>query len=238
MLALTFTNKAAGEMRSRVEALAPAGGGLGRDLPQPLRPAAPIVRPAGRHGSAFTIYDQADRLRAVKPAMERLDLDGLSITPERIDAAISRAKNDLVGPEELAERGGDHVSAIAAQVYAAYQKRLRDSSAVDFDDLLVHLVTILKEHETSAPSSTPDSATSWSTSIRTPTWPSTRSSGGSRPTTPTSASPATPTSRSTVGAGRISTTSSTSRATSPAAGSSSSSATIGARRTSCASPTT
>ena len=147
ILALTFTNKAAGEMRSRVEALAPRAGvwvGTFHSLcARLLRSYAPLVG----IDRSFTIYDQSDRLRAVKQAMERLDLDGLTITPERIDAAISRAKNDLVGPEALARRGGDHVSAITAKVYAAYQKKLRDSSAVDFDDLLVHLVTILKEHK-------------------------------------------------------------------------------------------
>src|SRR4051812_46140500 len=78
--------------------------------------------------------------------MAGLDLDGLSVPPERVDAAISRAKNDLYGPADLARRGGDHVAAVAAKVFARYQTRLRESSAVDFDDLLVHLVTVLKEH--------------------------------------------------------------------------------------------
>src|SRR5205807_2532109 len=64
-----------------------------------------------------------------------------------VDAAISRAKNDLLSPAALAKRGGDHVAAVAAQVYPAYQTRLRESSAVDFDDLLVHMVTILREHK-------------------------------------------------------------------------------------------
>src|SRR5918998_1046566 len=111
ILALTFTNKAAGEMRSRVEALAPRAGvwvGTFHSLcARLLRSYAPLVG----IDRSFTIYDQADRLRAVKQVMERLDLDGLTITPERVDAAISRAKNDLIGPEALAKWGGDHVSA-------------------------------------------------------------------------------------------------------------------------------
>jgi DNA helicase-2/ATP-dependent DNA helicase PcrA len=78
--------------------------------------------------------------------MTQLDMDGVSVTPERVDAAISKAKNDLVSPAEFARRTGDHVAAVAARVYPAYQTRLRESSAVDFDDLLSHLVTILKEH--------------------------------------------------------------------------------------------
>jgi DNA helicase II / ATP-dependent DNA helicase PcrA len=145
-LALTFTNKAAGEMRERIEALALKSGvwvGTFHSLcARLLRTYAPLVG----LDRGFTIYDQADRLRAVKQAMERLDLDGVTITPERIDAAISRAKNDLVTPEQLEQRARDHVDAVTAKVFRAYLERLRASSAVDFDDLLVHIVTILKEH--------------------------------------------------------------------------------------------
>jgi DNA helicase-2/ATP-dependent DNA helicase PcrA len=147
ILALTFTNKASGEMRERIAALAPDAGvwvgtfhGLCARL---LRTYAPLVG----IDRGFTIYDQADRLRAIKQAMEPLDLDRAAVTPERIEAVISRAKNDLVSPAVLARRSHDHVDAVVAKVYDAYQKRLRASSAVDFDDLLVHLVTILKEHK-------------------------------------------------------------------------------------------
>ena len=146
ILALTFTNKAAGEMKGRIEALVPRSGvwvgtfhGLCARL---LRTYAPLVG----IDRGFTIFDQSDRLRAVKDAMERLELEDASVTPERIDAAISRAKNDLVTPEAMSRRAGDHVQAVTAKVYARYQERLKAASAVDFDDLLVHLVTILKTH--------------------------------------------------------------------------------------------
>ena len=146
VLAITFTNKAAGEMRGRIAALAPGAGvwvGTFHALcARLLRTYAPLVG----IDRGYTIYDQADRLRAVKQAMSAVDLDGASVTPERVDAAISRAKNDLLSPEAYAKRAGDHVSAVSARVYALYQKRLRDSSAVDFDDLLVHIVTVLREH--------------------------------------------------------------------------------------------
>ncbi|HMB06700.1 MAG TPA: UvrD-helicase domain-containing protein [Isosphaeraceae bacterium] len=146
VLALTFTNKAAGEMRARIEALAPQSGvwvGTFHSLcARLLRTYAPLVG----LDRGFTIYDQADRLRAVKQAMERLDLDGVTVPPERIDAAISRAKNDLVTPEQMERRARDHVDAVTAKVFRAYRERLRASSAVDFDDLLVHVVTIVKEH--------------------------------------------------------------------------------------------
>ncbi len=147
ILALTFTNKAAGEMRHRIETIAPDSkvwvGTFHSLCARLLRTYAPLVG----IDRGFTIYDQGDRLRAVKQAMAQLDLDGVSITPERVDAAISRAKNDLVTPEMYAKRSGDHLTAVTAKVYTLYQKRLRDSSAVDFDDLLVHLVTIVKEHK-------------------------------------------------------------------------------------------
>jgi DNA helicase-2/ATP-dependent DNA helicase PcrA len=147
ILAITFTNKAAGEMKSRVEAIAPNSGvvlGTFHSLcARLLRTYAPLV---GLDRS-FTIYDQGDRLRAVKDVMERMKLDELSVSPEKVDQAISKAKNDLITPETLARRGGDHVSAVAAQVFAAYQERLRESSSVDFDDLLGHMVTILKTHK-------------------------------------------------------------------------------------------
>ncbi|MHC5541961.1 ATP-dependent helicase, partial [Singulisphaera rosea] len=146
ILALTFTNKAAGEMRERIEALAPKSGtwvGTFHSLcARLLRSYAPLVG----IDRGYTIYDQSDRVRAVKQVMERFDLEGVSLTPERIDAAISRAKNDLVTPEILARRARDHVDTIVSKVYSGYQERLRESSAVDFDDLLVHLVSILKGH--------------------------------------------------------------------------------------------
>jgi DNA helicase II / ATP-dependent DNA helicase PcrA len=147
ILGLTFTNKAAGEMKARVEAIAPSSGvwlGTFHSVcARLLRTYAPLVG----LDRGFTIYDQGDRLRAVKETMARLKLDDVAVTPERVDAAISRAKNDLLTPEALARRGADHVAAVAAKVFKAYQERLRESSAVDFDDLLVHMVTILKEHK-------------------------------------------------------------------------------------------
>jgi DNA helicase-2/ATP-dependent DNA helicase PcrA len=153
LLALTFTNKAAGEMRERIKALVPGSdvwvGTFHSLCARLLRTYAPLVG----LDRGFTIYDQADRLRAVRQVMAQIDCDGFTITPERVDAAISKAKNDLLGPEAYSRREGvagggrgDRVASLIAKVYALYQKRLLESSAVDFDDLLIHLVTILKEH--------------------------------------------------------------------------------------------
>lgn len=146
ILALTFTNKAAGEMRERIDALVPGSkvwvGTFHGFCARLLRTHGSLVG----LDSSFTIYDQADRLRTVRDALEALGGEDSPITPEKIEAAISRAKNDLAGPKALAHRARDDKDRLIAKVYAAYEERLKAASAVDFDDLLVHVVSILKNH--------------------------------------------------------------------------------------------
>src|SRR5262245_50443537 len=136
ILAITFTNKAAGEMRERIEALVPHSkvwvGTFHGFCARLLRSHSKLVG----IDPGFTIYDQADRLRAVRDVMELLAGDDAGITPERVESAISRAKNDLVTPPMLARRARDEKEALVAKVYGAYELKLRASSAVDFDDLL------------------------------------------------------------------------------------------------------
>jgi len=150
ILALTFTNKAANEMKARIAALT-SGSQVWVGTFHAL--CARLLREHGpRVGldRGFTIYDQADRLRVIKAEMKRLGLDAVGVAPEKVEAAISRAKNDLVEPERyLAERrrhGDDHVAAIVGRVFRAYQERMSECSAVDFDDLLLHVVGLLREH--------------------------------------------------------------------------------------------
>jgi DNA helicase-2/ATP-dependent DNA helicase PcrA len=145
LLAITFTNKAAGEMRERIEALAPNSrvwiGTFHGFCARQLRIHAPL---AGLN-PGFTIYDQADRLRAVKDVLEQFQGDA-NLTPERVEAAISRAKNDLVSPQLLRTRARDERDVLTARAFEAYEEKLRACSAVDFDDLLIHVVAILKDH--------------------------------------------------------------------------------------------
>ena len=146
ILALTFTNKAAGEMRARIEDLAPRRavwvGTFHGFCARMLRRYSPLVG----IDTSFSIYDQADRLRVVKSVMEVLGWEEDGWTPERVEAAISRAKNELVNPAAMSHRARDHHGRKVAQVYELYEARLKMTSAVDFDDLLVHMVAILKEH--------------------------------------------------------------------------------------------
>ncbi|APW63659.1 ATP-dependent helicase [Paludisphaera borealis] len=147
ILALTFTNKAAGEMRERIEALTPGArvwvGTFHGFCARLLRTHGSLVG----LDKAFTIYDQSDRLKTVREVLDALGIEDPPITPEKIESAISKAKNDLASPKSLAFRARDDKDRLVAKVYAAYEERLKGASAVDFDDLLVHVVSILKNHK-------------------------------------------------------------------------------------------
>src|SRR5438128_5318732 len=146
ILAITFTNKAAGEMRSRLEGLL---GGTARAIWIPTYHAACgriLRREAPRLGyrSNFTIYDQADQVRLVKACLEELERDPKRFVPRGIHAQISAAKNQLIGPDEYARRVSSFYDQTVAEAYALYQRRLFGSNAVDFDDLLMLTVDVLE----------------------------------------------------------------------------------------------
>ena len=146
ILALTFTNKAAEEMRNRVEQLASHArvwvSTFHRFGARLLRQYAELVGLTPN----FTIYDMDDARATLRRAIESEKIRTAHYTPDRIASAISAAKNQLVTSDKFQPRVGSPLSHIVAEVYPAYQRRLLASSAVDFDDLLLHVATLLYQN--------------------------------------------------------------------------------------------
>jgi DNA helicase-2/ATP-dependent DNA helicase PcrA len=146
ILAITFTNKAAGEMRERAELLVGARARACWIMTFHAACGRILRREAERLGyrSNFTIYDSADQLRLTKQCIEELERDPKRFTPRGIHSQISNAKNQLVSPREYASRVSSFYDQTVAEVYDLYQRRLFTSNAVDFDDMLFLTVDVLQ----------------------------------------------------------------------------------------------
>jgi DNA helicase-2/ATP-dependent DNA helicase PcrA len=146
ILALTFTNKAADEMRRRLERLAP---GKHVWMSTFHRFCAKLLREHGRLVGLrenFTIYDTSDSQSALKRTLEAIDFDPGHFTPQQIAHHISWAKNNLIPAAQYQPRPGHPLGAVTAKVYPAYQQTLLTANAVDFDDMLLHVAVLLREN--------------------------------------------------------------------------------------------
>jgi DNA helicase-2/ATP-dependent DNA helicase PcrA len=148
ILAITFTNKAAGEMRERVRGLiGPRANAMWVSTFHSM--CVRILRAQSRQlglKSSFTIYDADDARRLVSMVIRELNLDLKRYQPRSIAVQISNLKNELITPASFTEQASNAHEKIVAEVYDRYQRRLAESQALDFDDLIMTTVRLLQEH--------------------------------------------------------------------------------------------
>jgi len=148
ILAITFTNKAAGEMKDRVTALV---GPVAKSMWVSTFHSACVRllrQEAVRlgYGNAFSIYDSADSLRLITIVAKELNLDPKRYPARQFQSIISNAKNELMGPHDYVNATKNQFEEVVADVYAVYQRRLQQANAMDFDDLILKTVEVLQKY--------------------------------------------------------------------------------------------
>jgi len=146
ILAITFTNKAAGEMKARVgELVGPAAQSMWVSTFHSA--CVRILRQEAMrlgYSNSFSIYDSADSLRLVTIVAKELNLDSKRYPARQFQAMISNAKNELMGPQDYLNATSNAFEAVVADVYSIYQQRLQRANAMDFDDLILKTVEVLQ----------------------------------------------------------------------------------------------
>ncbi|KIL36729.1 ATP-dependent DNA helicase PcrA [Cohnella kolymensis] len=147
ILAITFTNKAAREMRERVSKLV---GAQGSDIwvstfhSMCVRILRRDIERIG-FSSNFSILDSADQLSVIRNVMKDQNIDTKKFEPKAVQAAISGAKNELLTPDKYEQLQGDYFQSLVAKIYTQYQKRLKSNNALDFDDLILMTIQLFKD---------------------------------------------------------------------------------------------
>src|ERR671917_567740 len=149
ILAVTFTNKAAKEMKERLTGL------IGEELVRRLtvgtfhsvcvRILRVDIERLGRRRD-FVVYDDDDQMQLMRRVLKELNLEERQYPPRAVHSAISRAKNELVGPSEFGRQTSSYWQEIVARCYERYEARLQENNALDFDDLLVYTVRLFQTH--------------------------------------------------------------------------------------------
>ena len=168
ILMVTFTNKAAKEMKERISKILSGAEGLSPNLPNlPNYPdsqpptvmpwvatfhsmCAKILRIDGKNlgfSDKFVIYDSQDQIEAIKEAMTKLDISVKDFKPYSIHATISQAKNEMISALDYLSLARGHFQETVAKIYPVYQRILKDNDALDFDDLILHTIKLFAEHK-------------------------------------------------------------------------------------------